>query len=189
MYKRQSYITKLILKNNKCIGIEYLKNNTTYKLLANREVIVCAGTINSPQLLELSGIGDAETIKNKGIVVEHNLPGVGKNLRDHYAPRMKWTIQKKGYTYNDKARGLGLMWQAAQYVLFKKGFLSLPAAPMRAYVRSREGLLSPDLGISVNPFLITDGVKLSKESGLTMAVHVLRSESTGTIHILSLIHI
>jgi choline dehydrogenase len=178
-----SYATKLILKDKRCIGIEYLKNNTTYKLLAKKEVIVCSGTINSPQLLELSGIGDAEIIKNKGIAVEHNLPGVGKNLRDHYAPRMKWAIQKKGYTYNDKARGLGLIWQAAQYIFFRKGFLSLPAAPMRAYIRSREGLLSPDIGISVNPFLITDGVKLAKESGFTMAVHVLRSESTGTIHI------
>ena len=178
-----SYATKLILKDKKCIGIEYLKNNTTYRVLANKEVIVCSGTINSPQLLELSGIGNAEIIKNKGITVEHNLPGVGQNLRDHYAPRMKWAIQKKGYTYNDKARGLGLIWQAAQYIFLKKGFLSLPAAPMRAYIRSREGLLSPDVGISVNPFLITDGVKLAKESGFTMAVHVLRSESTGTIHI------
>ena len=178
-----SYATKLILKDNKCIGVEYLKNNTTHKVLANKEVIVCSGTINSPQLLELSGIGDAEIIKDKGINVERNLPGVGQNLRDHYAPRMKWATQKKGYTYNDKARGLGLIWQAAQYILFRKGFLSLPAAPMRAYVRSREGLLSPDIGISVNPFLITNGVKLAKESGFTMAVHVLRSESTGTIHI------
>ena len=178
-----SYVTKLILKDNKCIGIEYLKNNTTHKLLANKEVIVCSGTINSPQLLELSGIGDAEIIKNKGITVEHHLPGVGQNLRDHYAPRMKWAIQKKGYTYNDKARGLGLIWQTAQYIFFRKGFLSLPAAPMRAYIRSRVGLVSPDIGISVNPFLITDGVKLAKESGFTMAVHVLRSESTGTIHI------
>ena len=178
-----SYATKLIIKNKKCVGVEFYHSKHLQRVLSNREVIVCSGTINSPKLLELSGIGDVDVIKNAGLLLHHHLPGVGKNLRDHYAPRMKWAILKNGYTYNDKAKGLGMLFQALYYLCFKSGFLALPAAPMRAYVKSREGLLSPDLGISVNPFLITNGVRLAKESGFTMAVHVLRSESTGTVHI------
>ena len=179
----QSYVEKLILKDNICVGIEYNRKGIKKQVYVEREVIICAGTINSPQLLELSGIGNSDVLQNAGVPINHHLPGVGENLRDHYAPRMKWSILKDGYTYNDKARGLGLYWQTLKYIFNKTGFLALPAAPMRAYVCSREGLLSPDLGISVNPFLIKNGVKLAMENGFTMAVHVLRSESTGTSHI------
>ena len=144
-----SYATKLIIKNKKCVGVEFYQSKRLQRVLSNREVIVCSGTINSPKLLELSGIGDADVIKNAGLLLHHHLPGVGKNLRDHYAPRMKWAILKNGYTYNDKAKGLGMLFQALYYLCFKSGFLALPAAPMRAYVKSREGLLSPDLGLSL----------------------------------------
>ena len=77
--------------------------------------MVCAGSINSPQLLELSGIGQPERLKALGIEVRHALPGVGENLRDHYAPRTRWLVGAKGYTYNDTARGLGLVRQALRY--------------------------------------------------------------------------
>jgi choline dehydrogenase len=165
------------------VGFEYNRKGVKKQVFVERKVIICAGTINSPQLLELSGIGSSNVLYNAGVSVNHHLLGVGENLRDHYAPRMKWGILKDGYTYNDKARGLGLFWQTLKYFINKTGFLALPAAPIPAYVCYREGLLSTDLGISVNPFLIKNGVKSATESGFTMAVHVLRSESTGTIHI------
>ena len=152
---------------------------------AAREVIVSAGAINSPQLLELSGIGQPDLLRGLGIEPVHDLPGVGENLRDHYAPRMKWTVSKPGLTYNDNGRGLALVWQALRYAVTRKGFLALPAAPMRAYVHSREGLESADLGISFNPYLIAEGVRLDKERGFTMIVHVLRSDSKGSIHVTS----
>ena len=69
---------------------------------AAREVVVCAGTINSPQLLELSGIGQPERLRDLGIEVRQALPGVGENLRDHYAPRTRWLVGKKGITFNDR---------------------------------------------------------------------------------------
>ena len=136
------------------MGVEYNLKGIRKQVYAEREVIICSGTINSPQLLELSGVGNPNVLENAGVQVKHRLPGVGENLRDHYAPRMKWGIVKDGYTYNDKARGLGLLWQTLKYIFTKTGFLALPAAPIRAYVCSREGLLAPDLGISVSPFLI-----------------------------------
>jgi choline dehydrogenase len=175
----------LVLEGKRCVGVRYRVDGRIEEVRASREVIVSAGAINSPQLLELSGIGQPELLRGLGIDPRHDLPGVGENLRDHYAPRMKWTVSKPGLTYNDNARGLGLVWQALRYAVARKGFLALPAAPMRAYVRSREGLESPDLGISFNPYLIAENVKLDKERGFTMVVHVLRSDSTGTIHITS----
>ncbi|MDA0341539.1 MAG: GMC family oxidoreductase N-terminal domain-containing protein, partial [Proteobacteria bacterium] len=154
---------KLLLEGTRCVGVRYRTGGRTEEVRATREVIVSAGAINSPQLLELSGIGQPELLQELGIELHHALPGVGENLRDHYAPRMKWGVAKPGLTYNDKARGLGLVWQALRYAVAREGFLSLPAAPLRAYVRSREGLESADLGISFNPFLVADGVKLDKQ--------------------------
>ena len=83
---------------------------------AAREVIVSAGAIASPQLLELSGIGQADRLKSLGIKVRHNLPGVGENLRDHWAPRMKWRVGRHGVTFNERARGLGALWQGLLYI-------------------------------------------------------------------------
>ena len=79
---------------------------------AGREVVVSGGSINSPQLLELSGIGQPDRLRDLGIEVRQALPGVGENLRDHYAPRTRWAVGAKGYTFNDRGRGLGLVGQA-----------------------------------------------------------------------------
>ncbi|MDG2285707.1 MAG: GMC family oxidoreductase N-terminal domain-containing protein, partial [Alphaproteobacteria bacterium] len=152
----------LVLEGTRCVSVRYRVGGRVEEVRASREVIVSAGAINSPQLLELSGIGQSELLRGLGIDPRHDLPGVGENLRDHYAPRMKWTVSKPGLTYNDNACGLRLVWQALRYAVTRKGFLALPAAPMRAYVRSREGLESPDLGISFNPYLIAENVKLDK---------------------------
>ena len=89
--------------------------------------------------------------------MRHELKGVGENLRDHYSPRMKWTVPASlGMTYNDKMRGLGKVKQALKYALTHKGLLGLPAAPIRAYIRTRAGLDAPDAAISWVPFLMTD---------------------------------
>jgi choline dehydrogenase len=153
---------------------------------ANREVVVSAGSINSPQLLELSGIGQPELLQSLGIEVRHELKGVGENLRDHYSPRMKWTVPAPlGMTYNDRARGLGMVKQALRYALTHKGLLGLPASPIRAYVRTRAGLDAPDAAISWIPFLADPNFRLAKQSGLTAIMNILRSESTGSIHVTS----
>ncbi len=173
----------LVLEGSRCVGVRYSLGGVQHEARAGREVIVSAGAINSPQLLELSGIGQPDLLGKHGIAVQHALPGVGENLRDHYAPRMLWQITAPGLTYNDKARGLGLVWQALRYAVTGAGLLGLPASPIRAYVRTRTGLTSPDAGISLIPFLVRDGYKLAHESGLTVITHPLRSESKGSIHI------
>ena len=120
----------LLLEGQRCVGIRYTVNGQQREARAGREVIVSAGAINSPQLLELSGIGRPDLLQGLGIEVRHALKGVGENLRDHYSPRMKWLVPPSlGITYNDKGRGLGLAWQAMKYALTTKGLLGLPASP------------------------------------------------------------
>ncbi len=176
----------LLIEGKRCLGVRYTVGGVTKEARANKEVIVSAGSINSPQLLELSGIGQPELLKSLGIEVKHALNGVGENLRDHYSPRMKWTIPASlGMTYNDRAKGLGMVWQALRYAVTNKGLLGIPASPIRAYVRTRNGLDAPDAAISWIPFLSTANFKLAKDSGVTAIVNILRSESTGSIHISS----
>jgi choline dehydrogenase len=176
----------LLIEGKRCVGVRYSVQGQQREARANREVIVSAGSINSPQLLELSGIGQPELLKSLGIEVCHELKGVGENLRDHYSPRMKWSVPAAlGMTYNDKGRGLGMVWQALRYALNHKGLLGLPAAPIRAYIRTRAGLDAPDAAISWVPFLADTNFKLAKKSGVTAITNILRSESTGSIHVSS----
>ena len=176
----------LLFEGNRCVGVRYTVNGQTREARAGREVVVSAGSINSPQLLELSGIGQPEVLQGLGIEVRHPLKGVGENLRDHYSPRMKWTVPRAlGLTYNDHGRGVKLVWQALKYALTNKGLLGLPAAPIRAYVRTRTGLDAPDAAISWIPFLAGANFKLHEDSGVTAITNILRSESTGSIHIAS----
>ena len=176
----------LLIEGKKCVGVRYNVNGQQREARANREVIVSAGSINSPQLLELSGIGQPEHLRSLGIEVKHELKGVGENLRDHYSPRMKWAIPDNlGLTYNSRTRGLGMVWQALKYATTGKGLLGIPASPIRAYVRTRPGLDAPDAAISWIPFLSTPDFKISKQSGVTGIMNILRSESTGSIHVTS----
>ena len=99
---------------------------------------------------------------------------------------MKWAVPHTlRMTYNAKARGLGMAWQALRYATTHKGLLGLPAAPIRAYIRTRAGLDAPDAAISWIPFLVGDNVQLAPDSGVTAIMNILRSESTGNIHVAS----
>ena len=176
----------LVLEGKRCTGVRYSVAGITHQACAAHEVIVSAGSINSPQLLELSGIGQPERLQDLGIEVRHVLPGVGENLRDHYAPRTRWAIGTKGITFNDRGRGLGLVGQALRYVLAQPSMLSMVGAPMRAFVRSREGLEAPDLLLGWVPMLTEPGPKgpkISRQSGVTCYAHPMRPESRGHIHI------
>ncbi|MBX9700816.1 MAG: GMC family oxidoreductase N-terminal domain-containing protein [Acetobacteraceae bacterium] len=176
----------LLLEGTRCVGLRYSIGGVAREARAGREVVVSAGSINSPQLLELSGIGQPERLQALGIAVHHALPGVGENLRDHYAPRTRWAIGARGYTFNDRGRGLGLVGQTLRYALTRQGMLGSVAAPLRAFVRSREGLEAPDLLLGWVPMLTEPGPKgpkISAQSGMTCYAHVMRPESRGHVHI------
>ncbi len=177
-------VESLAFEGRRCTGVRYSSRSSIREARAAREVIVAAGSIASPQLLELSGIGQGSRLKGLGIEVRHDLPGVGENLRDHWAARrMKWRVGRHGVTSNERARGHGALWQGLLYMTARKGFLSHPASPMRAFFRTHEGLDSPDAMFTMQPLLSTPNVKLAKESGMSMITHQLRPESKGSVHI------
>ncbi len=178
----------LILEGKRCVGVRFSVAGQKHEARANREVIVSGGSINSPKLLELSGIGQPELLASHGIECVHELPGVGENLRDHYSPRVKFSITAPNATFNDNARGWRLVREAMKYAFFKNGFLASTSVPIRMYFRTREGLETPDATISVLPFLyemVGRERRIAKRAGITMNVNVLRSESIGDIHIKS----
>ena len=177
----------LILDGRRCVGVRYTVGDQAREARAAREVVVSAGTINSPQLLELSGIGQPERLQALGIEVRHALPGVGENLRDHYAPRTRWSVGTPGVTFNDRGRGFGLVRQALRYAASGAGMLGMVAAPIRAFVRSREGLEAPDLLLGWVPMLTepgpNGGLQLSRQPGVTCYAHPMRPESRGSVHV------
>jgi choline dehydrogenase len=178
----------VLLDGKRCTGVRFSVHDRHYEVRAAREVVVCAGAFNSPQILELSGIGQPERLGRLGIDVRHALPGVGENLRDHFAPRTRWAIGARGITFNDRGRGLGLVNQALRWFFSQPSLLGSVAAPMRAFVRSRDGLAAPDLLLGWVPMLteITPkGPKISKQSGMTCYAHPMRPESRGHVHITS----
>ena len=100
----------LVLDGKRCTGVRYSVAGEVREARAACEVVVSAGAFNSPQLLELSGIGQPERLRNLGIEVRHALPGVGENLRDHYVPRTRWLVGKKDITFT--IAGAASPWRA-----------------------------------------------------------------------------
>ncbi len=97
----------LILEGKRCVGVRYSVAGQSGEARAAREVIVCGGSINSPKLLELSGIGQGDLLRSLGITPVHELRGVGENLRDHYSPRVKFAITRAATSPSTTMRAAG----------------------------------------------------------------------------------
>jgi choline dehydrogenase len=183
-----SLVTRLLFEGKQCVGAEVKNKNKIIEYSAAKEVILCGGAINSPQVLELSGIGDRSILESKGIELIHELKGVGENLRDHLAPRLVYNITKPGIAYNDKARGVNLIKQVFKYVFQRDGFLTLPSAPVIGFFKTRKELAAPDIQVHFIPYkvVLKDGKRtLGKEPGITCTVNQNLPESKGSIHIKS----
>lgn len=174
--------TRILFDGKRAIGVEYRQGSETKRILARREVILSGGAVNSPQLLLLSGVGPADELADHGIDVVHNLPGVGKSLQDHYTAHIKVRSQKP-VTLNDIVHSpVRKVIAGLQYLLTRKGPLSLAAGPMALYLRSQPHLASPDAQISLAPWSsdrIDQG--LHRWPGFSLAVFQLRPESLGSI--------
>ncbi|MDB0048865.1 GMC family oxidoreductase N-terminal domain-containing protein [Alphaproteobacteria bacterium] len=183
-----SLVTKLLFNGKQCVGAEVKNKSKLIQFNASKEVVLCGGAINSPQVLELSGIGDRTILEGKGIQLVHELKGVGENLRDHLGPRLVYNITKPGIAYNDKARGVNLIKQVLKYVFKRDGFLTLPSAPVIGFFKTRKELSAPDVQVHFIPYkvVLNNGKRtLGKEPGITCTVNQNLPESKGSIHIKS----
>ena len=179
-----AHTKKVLFDGKRATGVSYDLNGTPTEARAGREVVLCAGAVQSPQILELSGVGNPELLREHGIDVVHDLPGVGENYQDHYVCRTVHRINKP-ITLNEKTRGLSLVGEVLKYAVARRGALSLTAGIVYGFVRSRPEVASPDIQYHIAHASFLDSKKriLDHYPGLTIGPCQLRPESRGTIHI------
>lgn len=181
--------TRLLFEGKRCVGVEYRRGGVLHQVRAAREVIVSGGVVNSPKLLEHSGIGNPEILAQHGIPVLEGLKGVGENLREHYAAVMKWRFNRPGISLAPRGQGLRLGLEALKWVFARRGFMAQGHGSMRVFARSSPKVSIPDLMMVVSPYIIElkggRGRRMSATEGFMMYTHLQRTESAGSIHIKS----
>lgn len=178
----------LILEGERCTGVRYRQGGRMREARATREVVVSCGAINTPKLLELSGIGNPEILGERGIAVAHALPGVGENLRDHYGPTLRWTLKRPGLSLARQGRGWRLAREVLRYALLGKGFVAQGIGTMRVFTRSHEGIEDADIQMIANPFVVEmrNGKReMSPVEAFFISTQVQRPESVGSVHVRS----
>ncbi len=174
---------RVTFDGKRAAGVAYLRGDQPVEVTARREVILSGGAFNSPQLLELSGIGDPSRLSDLGIPITHALPGVGANLQDHFVVRMRWRI-KNAITLNEKTRGLRGALEGLKYLFGRTGALTMATLPIGAFVRSHPDLATPDIQFQIFPgsYKAVEDRKLDREPGVTIGVTLLHVEGRGHVH-------
>ena len=177
-----AHATRLLFQGSRAVGVEYLCGGERRVVRAGREVIVSGGAVNSPQLLQLSGIGCPALLGGLGVPVRKALPGVGENLRDHYAIRTAFRVRGVR-TINELARGWRLGVEIVKYFALGTGILTLQPTLAHCFWKSHEALDAPDLQLTFTPASYRQGVQstLDHEPGATIAVWQHRPESCGYV--------
>ncbi|QQO20003.1 GMC family oxidoreductase N-terminal domain-containing protein [Bradyrhizobium diazoefficiens] len=183
-----AHATEIIFEGKRAVGVRYMKGGrggTPVEVRANKEVILSGGTYNSPQLLQLSGIGSPDLLQAHGIEVRHALP-VGEGLQDHYAPRTVARV-KDIKTINELRRGFSLWIEAMKWATARRGLLSLSPTMVYCFWHSGETAESSDLQLTFTPASYKEGVQgqLEDEPGMTVASWQQRPESRGYVRIRS----
>jgi choline dehydrogenase len=180
-----AHATGLVLEGKRAVGVRYAKGGPggqPREVRARREVILSGGVYNSPQLLQLSGIGPEDVLQRLGIPVAHELAGVGRNLRDHFGPRFVARV-KNVDTINEMSRGWRLGVEAANWLFRRKGILALNPTLVYCFWRSNPAIENTDLQLTFTPASYMEGVQgqLESEPGMTIAVWQQRPESAGYV--------
>lgn len=181
-----AHVLSLILDEGRVTGVRARTRAGEVSFHATREVVLTAGAVQSPHLLELSGIGDPEVLQGAGIALRHALPGVGANYCDHFCTRMNWRVRLP-ITLNETSRGLHLLRAVAQYFTRRRGILTLGTGLVHGFLRTREGLSGPDVQFFFMHASYANAAdrRLDRLPGMTIGVTQLRPESRGTIHLRS----
>ena len=184
-----THATRILFEGKRAVGVEVSPSNGAgprQKVLANREVIISCGAINTPRLLQLSGIGPAALLQDRGIPIVQDLPGVGENLSDHYSVRV--VARVKGMkTLNELARGASLGSEIVKWLRGQPSILGLSPSVVHWFWRSRPELTSADLQGVFTPASYKEGYvgKLDSYPGMTAGVWMHRPLSRGYVRIRS----
>lgn len=180
-------VTKVLVENGKAVGVEYVagKRGVPEQVYADAEVLVCAGAVQSPQILQLSGLGKADDLRAQGIDVKADLPGVGANLQDHLDISMVYKCSQKITAYS-KQSGVKKLFVGLNYLLRKQGPGRDNFLQAGGFLKSREGLDRPDIQLHfVNAAMIDHGKGDADYDGFTIHACQLRPESRGTVGLTS----
>lgn len=187
--RTHAHATEIIFEGKRAVGVRYVKGGrggAATEVRANKEVILAGGAYNSPQLLQLSGIGSPELLRAHGIEVRHALAGVGEGLQDHYAPRTVARV-KNIRTINELRRSWHLWVEVLKWATTRRGLLSLSPTMVYCFWHSGETAESSDLQLTFTPASYKEGVQgqLEDEPGMTVASWQQRPESRGYVRIRS----
>ena len=178
-------VNRILFESTRAVGVEYAQGGPVVRARARREVIVAAGAINSPQLLMLSGIGDADALGQCGIAAVAHVPGVGENLQDHIETYVQHACTQPITLYTTQnlvAKGrIGLEW-----LLFRTGLGATNHFEAGGFIRSAAGVRHPDLQYHFLPIAITyDGREKVEQHGFQAHVGPMRPTSTGWVRLKS----
>lgn len=182
---------RILFEGRRAYGVAFMQKGKMITAVARREVLLCAGAIRSPQLLELSGVGRPDILKRAGIEVVAELPAVGENLQDHLMPRIGYQCALQ-ITVNDLvASRLRLAREVLKYAVHRNGLFSTPTLTALAYARTRPGLSVPDVRLQIglssgtNRLSTSRGNGLDRFSGFHIGGYFLYPESRGDVHVRS----
>ena len=183
-----SRVTRILSDGARACGIEFVKNGAAHseQAWARAGVIISAGAIASPKLLQLSGIGDAETLKRAGIAVTVHSPGVGKNLQEHAGVRYSFDVN--GETLGSRTGMLHNLGQLLQFLVYGKGLLTTPIAHAQAFIRTGKEFRTPNVQITMAPFHVEIGESSAALSRMKIAggaVGLMQTRSRGEISLRS----
>ena len=179
-------VEKVVLDGKRATGVTFTdRSGKLQTVTANREVILSGGSINSPQILMLSGIGEAAQLAEHGIDVVHDAHGVGKNMQDHLQARLVYKCNEP--TLNDEVSSLvGQARIGLKYLMFRAGPMTMAASLATGFMKTRDDLETPDIQFHVQPLSAENpGKGADKFSAFTMSVCQLRPESRGEIRLTS----
>jgi len=175
-------VTRIIFEGRRAVGVEYQRGGKRHELRANKEVLLAAGAIASPQILQVSGIGNPAHLNRIGVPVLQPLQGVGENLSDHFGVRLAARV-RNARTLNERTRGLALAGESATDLLLRKGVLAQSPGVALALCKSRPALEHPDLQVIFAPASYKEDAayQLDDFPGMTIGSWPMRPESRGFV--------
>lgn len=183
----EAQLLRLLIERDRVVGILYRQDGVEKELRARHGVVLSAGAMNTPRLLMLSGIGPADHLRDHGIEVVRDLPGVGGNLQDHVGTHVVNDVDVR--TLNNDARGLRGAWQLLRYALARRGALTTAIGHAQAFVKSRPDLPAPNLQISFAAFAFDFDEKgrlmLRRNPSVSTLVGLMRPSHRGRISLAS----
>lgn len=183
----EAEVLKIEVENGRATGVTFRQNGTVQTLRPRDGIVLSAGALNTPRLLMLSGIGPAAHLQEMGVEVKHDLPGVGGNLQDHVGLHLINVVDL--HTLNNDAHGLRAPLQVARLALFGTGALTTGIGHAQAYVRSRPGLVAPNLQLAFSAFSFEvtpqGNVLLKPESSVATFIGLMRPSHRGRVSLRS----